>query len=247
MDRVSGYRTIRFERDGAVARVTLDRPRTLNAYDRAMRDDLFDALSLVAADRTIRALVLRGNGPAFCAGGDVREFGSAPSPLVARDVRLRRDNWALLRALPQPTIAAIHGHAAGSGLEMALLCDFRIAAEGARLSLPESRLAMIPGVVGTQTLPRAVGVGRALEMVLRGAPIDARRALRIGILGAIVPPPRLREEADRLAARLARIDSGLTCAIKRLVWGTCDRTLAQGLAAERVAARIFGHRRGRNE
>ncbi len=233
---MSGFGTIELERDGAVARVTLNRPETLNAYDRAMRDDLHAALTLVRDDPSIRALVLRGNGPAFCAGGDVREFGTAPSPIAAREVRLRRDNWALLRSLPQPTIAAIHGHAAGSGLEMALLCDFRIAAETAVLSLPETRLGMIPGVVGTQTLPRAAGLGRALEMVLLGAPIDARRALRIGVLGAVVPAPRLRREADRLAARLAGVDSNVVTAVKRLVWSSYDRTLDHGLRAERVAA-----------
>jgi enoyl-CoA hydratase/carnithine racemase len=245
---MSGFRTLQLEREGAVARITLDRPETRNAYDMAMRDDLFAALSLVRADPSLRALVIRGNGAAFCSGGDIREFGSAPSPIVARDVRLRRDNWALLRSLPQPTIAAMHGHAAGSGLELALLCDFRIAARGATLSLPESRLGMIPGVVGTQTLPRLAGVGRALEMVLTGTAIDARRALRIGILGAVVPAPKLREEADRLAARLAKLDSEAVSAVKRLIWSSCDRTLDQGLAAERVvAARICELHKGKGK
>ena len=125
---MSAFRTILFERRGQVAWVTLNRPDVRNAYNTEMRDDLHAALSTVRDDESLRALVLRGAGPAFCSGGDIREFGSAPSPVVAREVRWRRDVWGLLRSLRQPTIAAIHGHAAGSGLEMALLCDFRIAA-----------------------------------------------------------------------------------------------------------------------
>jgi len=240
---MNGFRTILFERDGAVARVTLNRPDVLNAYNTEMRDDLYAALSTVRDDPSIRALVLRGNGKAFCSGGDIREFGSAPSPVGAREVRLRRDVWQLLTSLETPTIAAIHGHAAGSGLEMALLCDFRIAARGAVLSLPETGLGMIPGVVGTQTVPRAVGLGHALDILLTGRAIDARRAERLGMVGWVVPESRLRREADRLATRLANIEGKLAAAVKRLVVGGLDRALEPALAVERTAARQFLRRR----
>lgn len=234
---MSGFRTIVFERRGGVAWVTLDRPQVLNAYNTEMRDELYAAFATARDDATIRAIVLRGNGRAFCSGGDIREFGSAPSPVVARDVRVCRDVWGLLRSLPQPTIAALHGHAAGSGLEMALLCDFRVAASDARLSLPETALGMIPGVIGTQTAPRLVGVGWSLDLVLTGRVIDARLAHRLGMVGSVVPPRRLREEADRLAGRLERLDGGLVAAAKRLVWRSFDLALEQGLGAERLAAR----------
>ena len=234
---MSGFRTILLERRGAIAWVILNRPDVLNAYNTEMRDDLFAALSTAREDPSIRALVLRGNGRAFCSGGDIREFGSAPSPVAAREVRLRRDVWGLLSSLEQPTIAAIHGHATGSGFEMALLCDFRIAASDAVLSLPETGLGMIPGVVGTQTAPRVLGLGRALEMVLAGRAIDAREARRVGLVGSVVPPARLVLEADRLARRLAQIDGKRVSQVKKLVVRGLDLPLDGALAWEQALAR----------
>jgi enoyl-CoA hydratase/carnithine racemase len=233
---MSAFRTILFERRGQVAWVTLNRPDVRNAYNTGMRDDLHAALSTVRDDESLRALVLRGAGPAFCSGGDIREFGSAPSPVVAREVRWRRDVWGLLRSLRQPTIAAIHGHAAGSGLEMALLCDFRIAATDAILSLPETGLGMIPGVVGTQTAPRAIGVGRTLDLVLTGRRIDAREAHRVGLVGSVVSSARLADEANRLARRLVNLDGELISRVKNLVVRGLDLPLTLALARERLVA-----------
>jgi enoyl-CoA hydratase/carnithine racemase len=233
---MSAFRTILFERRGQVAWVTLNRPDVRNAYNTEMRDDLHAALSTVRDDESLRALVLRGAGPAFCSGGDIREFGSAPSPVVAREVRWRRDVWGLLRSLRQPTIAAIHGHAAGSGLEMALLCDFRIAATDAILSLPETGLGMIPGVVGTQTAPRVIGVGRTLDLVLTGRRIDAREARRVGIVGSVVSSARLADEANRLARRLVKLDGELISRVKNLVVRGLDLPLTLALARERLVA-----------
>jgi len=234
---MSAFRTILFERRGPIAWVTLNRPEVLNAYNTEMRDDLYAALSAVRDDGSLRGLVLRGAGRAFCSGGDIREFGLAPSPVAARDVRWRRDVWGLLRSLRQPAIAAIHGHAAGSGLEMALLCDLRIAASDAVFSLPETGLGMIPGVVGTQTAPRAFGVGRALELVLTGRRIDAREARRVGLVGSVVKPARLESEADRLARRLAKIDGEIISQVKDLVVRGMDLPLEAALARERLVAR----------
>jgi enoyl-CoA hydratase/carnithine racemase len=235
------YRTIQFDREGPVAWILLDRPEVLNAYNMEMRDDMYAALTTARDDPSIRVVVLRGNGRAFCSGGDLREFGSAPSAVGAREVRLRRDVWALLHALEQPTIAAVHGHAAGSGLEMAMLCDFRIAARGTRFSLPETSLAMIPGVVGTQTAPRVLGVGRALDFVLRGTTIDAREAQRIGLVGSVVTPAGLVDAARRLALRLANVEENRASRVKRLVVRGLDMTLEQGLAWER---RLSGRTEG---
>jgi len=241
---VSAFATILFERRDDVAWVTLNRPEVLNAYDTRMRDDLYAAFGTVRDDASIRAVVLRGAGRAFCAGGDIHEFGSAPSPVAAREVRWRRDVWGLLRSLPQPTIAAVHGHAAGSGCEMALLCDFRIASRDALFSLPETALGMIPGVIGTQTAPRIVGVGRALDLMLTGRTIDARLAERLGIVGSIVSRRRLDAEAHRLAQRLTRIDGELSAALKRLVWRALDRGTDDALRQERILASRIG-RKGR--
>src|SRR5216684_551464 len=146
-------------------------------------------------DPDVRAFILRGNGPAFCTGGDVREFGTAPSPVVAREARWRRDVWGLLRTLPKPAIAAVHGYVVGGGVEMALLCDLVIAAEDARFSYPETGLAMIPGVAGTQTTARALGVGRAMDLILTGRWLDAQEAVRIGLVTRVVT----RETLDAVA------------------------------------------------
>jgi enoyl-CoA hydratase len=222
-----------YEKDGPVAIVSLNRPRVLNAYNMAMRDALFEALQAVRDDPDVHAMVLRGNGPAFCTGGDISEFGSAPSPVVARDVRWRRDVWGVLRALPKPTIAAVHGYTVGGGFEMALLCDFCVAAEGARFAYPETGLAMIPGVAGTQTTPRAVGIGRALDLVLTGRRLDAHEALRMGIVARVVPLAALRTVAIDLARRLCEVPPTLIAKVKRAVNDGLEMSLAEGLGLER--------------
>ena len=182
-----GFSTIRFAKRDRIAWITLNRPRQLNAYNVAMRDDLFAALSAIHDDPEVRAMVLAGAGPAFSTGGDVSEFGSAPSPTVARWVRFRRDVWGRLRALPIPTVAAVHGYAVGGGLEMLLLCDIAIATADASFCLPETGLGMIPGVAGTQTAARRLGMGRALDLCLTGRWIDAKEALAIGLVAEVVP------------------------------------------------------------
>ncbi len=150
---------------GAIAWVTLNRPAQLNAYNVAMRDDLLPILTAIHDDPEVRAMVLAGAGRAFSTGGDVHEFGTAPSPIVARWVRFRRDVWGLLRRLPIPTVAAMHGFTVGGGLEMALLCDLAIAADDTRMCLPETGVGMIPGVAGTQTASRRLGLGRGARSV----------------------------------------------------------------------------------
>ncbi len=181
------FATLRYEKRGRVAVVTLDRPEVLNAYDVAMRDDLYAVLGAADEDPDVRALVLRGRGRAFSSGGDLREFGSAPSPLAARAVRWRRDVWGRLLALRGATVAAVHGWAAGSGMEMAMLCDLCIAADDARFVLPETGLGAIPGVGGTQTLARRAGASVALDSVLTGRVLDAPAAHAAGIVNRVVP------------------------------------------------------------
>jgi enoyl-CoA hydratase/carnithine racemase len=231
-----GFRTLLFAVEDAVATITLNRPEVLNAYDVAMRDDLYAVLSAVADDPGIRAVVLRGAGRAFCSGGDVTEFGTAPSPLVARRVRWRRDVWGVLQSLRAITIAAVHGHAAGSGLEMALLCDLLVLAQDAVLSLPECALGMIPGVGGTQTLPRAAGAGRALDMVLTGRRIDGREAVRIALANRCVPRATLDAVARGLAERIATLPPAVAAAIKHCVNHGAELSVSEGLALERRVA-----------
>lgn len=229
--------TVLYEKDAAVAVVSLNRPRQLNAYNVAMRDELHAALNAIKDDLEVRVMILRGEGPSFSTGGDVSEFGSAPSPVRAREVRWLRDNWGLLLHLPQPTIAAVHGYTAGGGLEMALLCDMCLAADNAVFFLPETGLGMIPGVGGTQTAPRAIGLGRALDLVLTGKRLDAGEALKIGLVNRVVPRPALLTAAKSLAYTLCRHRPRTVRLAKRAVRRGTDLNLADGLRLER---RLFG-------
>jgi len=222
-----------YDKDGALAILSLNRPQMLNAYNVAMRDALFEALHAAADDPEIRAVVLRGNGPAFCTGGDVSEFGTAPSPAAARAVRWRRDVWGVLRSIPKPVIAAVHGYVVGGGLEMALLCDLCVAAVDARFAYPETGLAMIPGVAGTQTTPRAIGVGRAMDLILTGRWLTAQDARRLGIVTTVVAVETLSAAAVDLARQLCEFPPALVARTKRAVSDGLDLSLAEGLALEK--------------
>ena len=221
-----------YEKDGSVAIVSLNRPDMLNAYNVEMRDDLHEILQAVRDDPEVRVMILRGEGPAFSTGGDVSEFGSAPSPVRAREVRWQRDNWGLLLRLPQPTIAAVHGYTVGGGMEMALLCDLCIAADDTVFFLPETGLGMIPGVGGTQTAPRAIGLGRALDMVLTGKRLKADQALQIGLVNQVVPLATLLTEAKSLAYTLSRCNPTVVALAKRAVRQGADMPLSDGLRLE---------------
>jgi len=233
---VRAYATLRYETRGAVATIALDRPECLNAYSMAMRDDLHAVLGAADADPGIHVVVLRGCGPAFSTGGDLREFGSAPSPFVARQVRWQRDVWGQLLRLRAITLASVHGLAVGGGMEMALLCDLCLAADDATFALPETGRGMIPGVGGTQTLPRQIGVGRALELVLTGRRVDAPEALSLGLVMQVVPRHRLEAATRVLAQRLARLPPRVAFAVRRCVRAAHDLPLAEGVALERRLA-----------
>jgi enoyl-CoA hydratase/carnithine racemase len=227
------FATVRYAKHGAVAVVALDRPEKLNAYNVAMRDDLYAVLGAAHDDPEVRALVLWGRGRAFSAGGDLTEFGSAPSPLIARRVRWQRDVWGRLLGLRAATVAAVHGWAVGGGVEMAMLCDVVIAAAGTRFALPETGLGMIPGVGGTQTLPRRIGSARALELVLTGRLVRAREAAALGLVGRVVPRARLLPAALAVARRLAAVDPAAVAAVRRCVRAAHDLSLEGALALER--------------
>lgn len=214
---------VSYEKDGSIAIVSLNRPRRLNAYNVAMRDALFEVLSAVRDDLDVRAMVLCGNGPSFSTGGDLTEFGTAPSPVAARRVRWQRDVWGTLYRMPKPTIAAVHGYTVGGGLEMALLCDLCVAADDTIFSYPETSLAMIPGVGGTQTTPRLIGLGRALDLILTGRQVGAKEAFDVGLVARVTAPSRLRSEALRLAQQFSQLRPALVAQLKRRVLDGFDR------------------------
>lgn len=230
---MSPWDTIGVEMRGAVAWVTLDRPRVLNAYNVQMRDDLFEVLGLIADDPSIRGAVFRGAGDrAFCAGADLTEFGTAPSQAIARRVRFERDVWARFLSLRKPLIAAIQGYCLGSGLEIALCCDIRLSSDDAEFGLPETALGMVPAAAGSQTLPRAVGISRALQMLLTGDRVDAVRARQMGLVNHVEPKAQLFLKAGALAEELAALPSGAQEAVKDVVRRGMNASLADGLAIE---------------
>ncbi len=227
-----------FEKDDGIAWLTLNRPRALNAVNLAMRDEFWQTLEAVRDDPDVGVVVLKGSGEqAFCAGADVKEFGSAPSYIAARDARRDRDLWGALLAFRKPLIAAIHGWALGAGCEMSLYCDIRVASEDARFGLPEVNLGYIPSAGGTQTLPRQIPAGLAMGMVMTGEPIDAARALRIGLVHAVVPRTSLYAEARRIAhLLLARPSAGIDL-VRQAARLAEDTALSEGLALSCLLAK----------
>ncbi len=226
------FESIRYEKDGPLSHISLDRPEALNAYNIQMRDDFSEAISAVADDPEVRALLITGEGRAFCAGADLTEFGTAPSLVTARRVRWERDVWGQLIELEKPTVAALHGYCIGSGLEIALLCDIRLAAETTEFAMPEVRLGMIPAAGGTQSLPRHARGSNALDLLLTGRRFDAQEALEMGLITRISPPRRLRSDAWEVARQLAAVDVSVMRTIKRALREGCELPLDKSLELE---------------
>jgi enoyl-CoA hydratase/carnithine racemase len=234
---MSAFETLIYEKEDALALVTLNRPQALNAYNIQMRDDLFEVLNAIRDDDEVRVALFKGAGKkAFCAGADLSEFLTAPPPVVARQIRFDRDVWGLFLSIPQPMIAVVHGYVLGSGIEMALCCDLRIASDDARFGLPEVELGIIPAAGGTQTLPRTAGRGSALEMLLTGRWITAREARQIKLVNRVVPRDRLLATARGVAERIAACDPDAIKGIKQAVVRGMDLPLAQGLDLEKMLA-----------
>ena len=198
------FDTLLFERDGATAVVTINRPKVLNALNAATLADLERLLRDLQGDDTVRVVILTGAGEkAFVAGADINEL-AAQSPVGGRERALGGQRvFDLVEHLGKPVIAAINGYALGGGCELAMACTLRLSADTARFGQPEIALGLLPGYGGTQRLPRLVGRGRALEMLLTGASITADEALRAGLVTRVVPAADLMAEARKLADQLA--------------------------------------------
>jgi enoyl-CoA hydratase len=192
------------ERDGATAVVTVNRPKVLNALNTQTMDELRRAMLEVKHDDGVRAIVLTGAGEkAFVAGADINEL-AVQTPTGGREHALRGQHVLnLIEQLGKPVVAAINGYALGGGCELAMACTVRLAADTAKLGQPEINLGLLPGYAGTQRLSRLVGKGRAMELILTGAPIDAAEALRIGLVNRVVPAAELMSASRKLAAELA--------------------------------------------
>jgi enoyl-CoA hydratase len=197
------YETLLVERQDPVAVVTVNRPDKLNALNTSVRRELTRAFAELGADPAIRALILAGAGEkAFIAGADISEFAGR-TPLEQRQVMRTDSVYDAASGCSKPIVAAIHGFCLGGGCELAMACDIRIASEDARLGQPEVNLGIIPGGGGTQRLPRLVGEGYAMKMILTGEFIPAAEALRIGLVDEVVPRERLMARALELAGKIA--------------------------------------------
>jgi enoyl-CoA hydratase len=232
---------VRVERDGALARIVLCRGDRLNVLGRETTAALGDAVAAIADDRTVRAVVVTAEGRAFSAGADVTEFTTCADGREFAALAANLEHaLARLAALPQPTVAAVHGVAYGGGCELAIACDLRVADRAARFAFPEVRLGILPAAAGTQRITRLVPRGLALRMIMTGDPLSAEDAHTQGLVDVLVEEGRADEAATELAATLADRPPRSLAAAKRLVWEGAELSLADGIRLESdVVAALF--------
>ena len=230
-----GYEHVIVERQGAIGRLTLNRPEKLNAFAGRMRDEIFEGLEELDLP-DVRVVILTGAGRGFCSGADVRYLGEL---LADRDVEsftklldAGRRVVTRIRSMSAPVIAAVNGPAAGGGLNLALACDIRIASETATFGQTFTRIGLAPDWGGLHFLPRLVGEAKALELMMTGDIVDAAEALRIGLVNRVVPADRLEAEATALAELLAARPPRSLRAIKRGVYASDERSLDETLDFE---------------
>ena len=219
---------------GQVGVITLNRPKQLNALNSQLMVELGQALKAFDADPAIGCMILTGSEKSFAAGADIGAMASYSFADVYRDDYITRD-WETIRSIRKPVIAAVSGFALGGGCELAMMCDFIIAADNAKFGQPEINLGILPGAGGTQRLPRFVGKSKAMEMVLLGQArmMDAAEAERVGLVSRVIPLTGLLEEAVATAARIAELSQPIVMMAKESVNRAFETTLAEGVRFER--------------
>ena len=227
------FENIILDIDEAIATLTINRPDKLNAVNNKTIEEIDQALSQIEAELDLRVMVLTGAGEkSFVAGADINELADRDFIKGRPDTKRRQEVYSRIEQLEIPSIAAINGFAFGTGLELAMACTLRIASKKAKLGQPEVKLGIIPGAGGTQRLPRLIGMGRAMEMVLTGEPVSAEVALAMGLVNRVVAPEKLTEEVLELANTIiARPRMAIQYA-KEAVSRFAEGSLAQGLAHE---------------
>jgi enoyl-CoA hydratase len=237
-DKTGALNNLLLEHDGAVAVITVNRPKVLNALNSETMDELRRTILALKHDDASRSVIITGAGErAFIAGADINEL-ALQSPTGARDHALRGQHvFDLIENMGKPVIAAINGYALGGGCELAMACTLRIAADTARIGQPEINLGLIPGYGGSQRLSRLVGAGRALELMLTGDPISAVEAHRLGLVNRVVPAAELLGEARQVAAKIA----GKAPIAVRYIIDAVNKGLQMPLAeAQVLEATLFG-------
>ncbi|MFC1932489.1 enoyl-CoA hydratase/isomerase family protein [Chloroflexota bacterium] len=227
------FETVIYEKQDEKGYVALNRPHALNAYNIQMRDELYQVLAAIKDDPEVKVVIFKGAGErAFCAGADLSEFLTAPSPVIARQVRWERDIWGLFLSIDKPIIAALHGYVLGDGIEIALCCDIRVASEDAQFGTPEMGLGIIPAAGGSQTLPRVIGRAYAMEILLTGRWIKAEEALRLKLVNQVVARDDLLPVAEKIANKIKAYDPVAISYAKQAITRGLDLSLGRGLELE---------------
>ncbi len=230
--------SIQRRRTGRIATLTVNRPDKLNALNNAIIGELSKAIGKLSVDRAVGAIILTGAGDkAFVAGADIGMLATQSVLEGTANSRLGQALTLAMESCPKPILAAINGYALGGGLELALACDLRFAAAGARLGLPEVGLGLIPGYGGTQRLSRLLGTGRALEMILTGEPVEAEQAHRIGLVNGVFEPRKLLPEVNKVAQKILSRGPHAVAIAKQAVHRGLHMSLRDGL---RLEADLFG-------
>ncbi len=229
------YESLLLQIEDRVATIVVNRPEKRNALNAVVRREMVEALDALRDEAEVRVLVITGAGDkAFIAGADIAEFAER-TPLEQREAMEGRRLFEVLADFPKPTIAMINGYALGGGCEVALACDIRVAARSARLGQPEIKLGILPGGGGTQRLPRLVGLGRAMRMILTGEMIAAEEAERIGLVDLVVDDHELAARTRDLARTIAGYSPVALKLAKEAVRATMEMPLSAGLRFEREA------------
>lgn len=228
------YKNITTARDEELFIIQLNRPEKLNALSPELGAEVVDALRSVKADNSVRAVIIWGGPKVFAAGADIGSMTTATT-IEIYNRHTNANMWDEAAAMSKPTIAAIAGYALGGGCELAMACDFRIAAENAKFGQPEINLGIIPGAGGTQRLPRLVGVTKAKEMIMTGEPINAEEAYRIGLINKIVPNDTLLDEAKTFARKITNKSPFAVQMAKAAVDSGIDQSLDAAMQIEHLA------------
>jgi enoyl-CoA hydratase len=226
------FETILVDREGAVGVITINRPAAMNALNDQVMNEMAEALEEFETDDGIGCLVITGSSKAFAAGADIKEMQHLTYMEAFKGNFISR-NWERITDFRKPVIAAVAGYAMGGGAELAMMCDFILAADNAKFGQPEINLGIMPGAGGTQRLTRFVGKSKAMEMCLTGRLMDAAEAERSGLVSRVVPLAELRDEAVKVATKIADFSHPITMMTKEAVNRSYETTLAEGVRFER--------------
>ena len=233
------YQTLKTSITNHVATLTLDRADAMNALNAEMLDEVAAVFAQWEADDEVRVIVLTGSDKAFAAGADIKEMLDIDYLDALKDDFL--GGWNCIAQCRKPKIAAVAGYALGGGCEVAMMCDFILAADNARFGQPEIRIGTMPGLGGTQRLTRLVGAAKAMEMCLTGRMMDAEEAERSGLVSRVIPLAEFRQETQNVAESIAQLSASAVFLTRESVLASANTTLEQGLASERRAfLSLFG-------